>query len=71
MTTTGAGISSVTYLKPGFNISQETDVKGKKWSKTIESDESTLGVNMNAQNAGGGRPSWCPQCLIWVAERLE
>ncbi|MGY6652704.1 MmpS family transport accessory protein [Amycolatopsis sp. TRM77291] len=54
VTTTGSGISSVTYLKPGFNISQETNVKGKKWSKTIESDESALGINMNAQNAGGG-----------------
>lgn len=54
VTTTGAGISSVTYLKPGFNMSQVTNVKGKKWSTTIQADGSTLGINMNAQNSGGG-----------------
>jgi hypothetical protein len=54
VTTTGSGISMVTYLKPGFNISQETGVRGKKWSKTIDPDGDTLGINMNAQNAGGG-----------------
>lgn len=54
VTTTGSGISMVTYLKPGFNISQETSVRGKKWSKTIDPDGDTLGINMNAQNAGGG-----------------
>ncbi len=54
VTTTGSGILSVTYMKPGFNISQETSVRGKKWSKTIDPDGDTLGLNMNAQNSGGG-----------------
>ncbi|WP_409491984.1 MmpS family transport accessory protein [Amycolatopsis sp. cmx-11-12] len=54
VTTTGVGISSVTYMKPGFNISQETNVRGKKWSKTVDAEGDTLGINMNAQNAGGG-----------------
>ncbi|WP_370972533.1 hypothetical protein [Amycolatopsis sp. cg9] len=54
VTTTGSGISMVTYMKPGFNISQETGIRGKKWSKTIDPDGDTLGINMNAQNAGGG-----------------
>jgi flagellar motor protein MotB len=54
VTTTGSGISMITYLKPGFNISQETSVRGKKWSKTIDPDGDTLGLNMNAQNSGGG-----------------
>ncbi|WIX89048.1 hypothetical protein [Amycolatopsis sp. DG1A-15b] len=54
VTTTGAGISMITYLKPGFDISQETSVRGKKWSKTIEADGDTLGITMNAQNSGDG-----------------
>ena len=54
VTTTGSGINSVTYLKPGFNISQETEVKGKKWSKTVVDGGDRIGINMNAQNAGGG-----------------
>ncbi|MEU4525747.1 MmpS family transport accessory protein [Amycolatopsis sp. NPDC024027] len=54
VTTTGAGISMITYLKPGFDNSQETSVRGKKWSKTIEAEGRTLGINMNAQNSGGG-----------------
>lgn len=54
VSTTGSGINMVTYLKPGFNISQETEVKGKKWSKTIVSDGDRIGINMNAQNSGGG-----------------
>jgi hypothetical protein len=54
VTTTGSGILMVTYLKPGFDISQETSIRGKKWSKTIDPDGDTLGINMNAQNSGGG-----------------
>lgn len=54
VTTTGPGILSVTYMKPNFNIAQETNVKGKKWSKTIQDDGSSIGINMNAQNKGGG-----------------
>lgn len=54
VTTTGPGINSVTYMKPNFNISQVTTVKGKKWSTTIQAEGSTLGINMNAQNSGGG-----------------
>lgn len=54
VTTTGAGISSVTYSKPDFNISQETNVRGKKWARTIEIAGDTLGIGLNAQNAGGG-----------------
>jgi Mycobacterium membrane protein len=54
VTTTGSGILSVTYMKPNFNITQETNVKGKKWSKTIQDDGSSIGINMNAQNKGGG-----------------
>ncbi|MCR6488135.1 MmpS family transport accessory protein [Amycolatopsis sp. OK19-0408] len=54
VTTTGSGISMITYLKPDFDMSQETGVRGKKWSKTIDGEGDTLGINMNAQNAGGG-----------------
>ncbi|MET8848762.1 hypothetical protein [Amycolatopsis sp. NPDC004625] len=54
VTTTGPGISMITYAKPGFTISQETSVRGKKWSKTVEADGDTTGINMNAQNSGGG-----------------
>ncbi|WP_439378166.1 hypothetical protein [Amycolatopsis lexingtonensis] len=54
VTTTGSGISTVTYSKPDFNISQETDVRGRKWSRTIETDGDAMGITMNAQNAGGG-----------------
>ncbi|MDT7729641.1 MAG: hypothetical protein QOI21_6217 [Actinomycetota bacterium] len=54
VTTTGSGISMVSYLKPAFSISQETNIKGKRWSKTIQADGSAIGINMNAQNAGGG-----------------
>lgn len=54
VTTTGPGILSVTYVKPAFQIAQDTAVTGKKWSKTVEADGSTIGLNMNAQNKGGG-----------------
>ncbi|SEF33951.1 membrane protein [Amycolatopsis pretoriensis] len=54
VTTTGSGISTVTYSKPDFNISQETDVRGRKWSKTIDTDGDDVSVGLNAQNSGGG-----------------
>ena len=51
--TTGSGISSVTYMKPGFNIAQDTAVHGKHWSATVR-DTYDQDPNMNAQNSGGG-----------------
>ena len=56
VSTTGPGISMVTYLKPGgFNIAQDTNVSGQTWSATVDAaGDSLLGVNMNAQNSGGG-----------------
>ena len=55
VTTTGPGISSVTYSKPGFNIAQDTEVSGTAWSVTIEDTyEAYMKPNLNAQNDGGG-----------------
>ncbi|QWF80651.1 hypothetical protein [Amycolatopsis sp. CA-230715] len=54
VTTTGPGINSVTYTKQGFNISQETAVKGKKWSRTVQDMGSDSYPSVNAQNDGGG-----------------
>ncbi|SEC23448.1 membrane protein [Amycolatopsis tolypomycina] len=54
VTTTGSGISTVTYSKPDFNISQESDVRGRKWSKTIDTAGDAVSIGLNAQNAGGG-----------------
>jgi hypothetical protein len=53
VTTTGSGIGSVTYMKPGFNIAQDNSVSGKKWSAKVEGDYD-LPPNMNAQNKGSG-----------------
>lgn len=52
--TTGGAIQSISYMKPGFNIAQDTDVSGTEWTKEIAVDGPTMGLNMNAQNGGSG-----------------
>lgn len=52
--TTGPGLNSVTYMKPGFNIAQDTAPKGKRWVKEIQADYGFGQPNMNAQNKDKG-----------------
>lgn len=54
VTTTGSGIQNVTYMKPGFNLAQDNDVKGKSWSTSIDGDYGYLTPNLTAQNKGSG-----------------
>lgn len=53
--TTGPGLTSVTYMKPGFNIAQDTSPKGKKWVFEIQADYGFGQPNLNAQNKGAGK----------------
>lgn len=54
VTTTGPGISSITYSKPRFTMSQETSVTGKKWSRTVQDMGDRSYASLVAQNNGGG-----------------
>lgn len=45
--------ADVTYMKNGLNIAQEENAS-VPWKKTEKFPDGTLGVNMNAQNKGGG-----------------
>lgn len=54
VTTTGPGISDVTYMKPGMNIAQDTEAKGQHWSAALDADYGYMKPNMNAQNKGNG-----------------
>ncbi|WP_158880777.1 MmpS family transport accessory protein [Amycolatopsis anabasis] len=54
VTTTGSGILAVTFMKPLFQIAQETAIKGQKWATTVEAYGPAPGVSLTAQNKGGG-----------------
>lgn len=54
--TTGPGIGSVTYMKPGFQTAQDTSPKGKHWEATIKG-KYDVKPNMNAQASGDGEIS--------------
>ncbi len=45
--------ASITWLTDGFGTSQETSAS-VPWTKTETYKSGTMGVNINAQNAGGG-----------------
>lgn len=53
VTADGGKVSNITYAGDGMSIAQENEVAAP-WSKDVVYTKGTLGVNISAQNAGGG-----------------